>query len=64
MTNQALTFSKKDSANFFKTLNKRVNDYFKDNQIKRTGNWKIWVKTIVMFALFLSPYFLILTLRL
>ena len=61
MTKQALSFSRKDSAKFFRTLNKRVNDYFKDNNIKRTGNWKIWVKTIVMFSLFLTPYFLILT---
>ena len=62
MTKQTLSFSRGDSAVFFRTLNKRVNDYFKDNNIKRTGNWKIWVKTIVMFSLFLTPYFLILTL--
>ena len=62
MTKQALSFSRSDSATFFRTLNKRVNDYFKDNNLKRTGNWKIWLKTVVMFALFLSPYFLLLTL--
>ena len=38
MTKQALSFSRKDSAKFFKTLNKRVNDYFKENNLKRTGN--------------------------
>ena len=27
MTKQALSFSRKDPAKFFKTLNKRVNDY-------------------------------------
>ena len=64
MTEQTLSFSRNDSAKFFRTLNKRVNDYFKDNNIRRTGNWKIWVKTIVMFSLFLTPYFLILTLDL
>ena len=56
-TQKALTFSRKDSAKFFRTLNKRVNDYFKENNIKRTGNYKLWIKTIVMFALFLTPYF-------
>lgn len=61
MTKQTLTFSRTDSAKFFRTLNKRVNDYFKDNNIQRTGNWKLWVKTIVMFALFLTPYFVMLT---
>ena len=62
MLNKSLSFSRKDSANFFRTLNKRVNTYFKENEIKRTGNWKLWVKTIVMFSLFLTPYFLIRTL--
>ena len=62
MISQNISFSRKDSAKFFKTLNGRVNAYFKENRIKRTGNWKLWVKTIVMFTLFLSPYFLILTL--
>ena len=63
MIKQTLSFSRTDSAKFFKTLNKRVNDYFKDNNIKRTGNWKLWLKTIVMFSIFLTPYFLILTLN-
>lgn len=62
MANQTLSFSRTDSAKFFRTLNKRVNNYFKENNLKRTGNWKIWLKTIVMFALFLTPYFLMLTL--
>jgi linoleoyl-CoA desaturase len=64
MTKQTLSFSRTDSAKFFRTLNKRVNTYFKENNIKRTGNWKIWLKTIVMFTIFLSPYFLILTMDL
>ena len=55
-------FSKIDEHKFFRTLNKRVNDYFKENNLKKTGNWKLHLKTVVMFALFLTPYFLILTL--
>lgn len=55
-------FSKIDEHKFFRTLNKRVNDYFKENNLKKTGNWKLHLKTVVMFALFLAPYFLILTL--
>ena len=61
MAQQTLSFSRVDSAKFFRTLNKRVNNYFKENNIKRTGNWQLWVKTVVMFALFLTPYFLLLT---
>ncbi|MBN4057814.1 acyl-CoA desaturase [Olleya sp. AH-315-K02] len=64
MTKQLLSFSRTDSAKFFRTLNKRVNAYFKDNKIKKTGNWKLYTKAIVMFALFLAPLVLILTLNL
>jgi len=59
-----IKFSRVDSAKFFRTLNKRVNNYFKENEIARTGNWKLHIKTIVMFSLLLSPYFLLLTLNL
>ncbi len=64
MTNQTLSFSRTDSAKFFRTLNKRVNSYFKDNNIKRTGNWKLYTKAIVMFTLLLAPLVLVLTLDL
>ncbi len=64
MNKQTLSFSREDSAKFFRTLNKRVNNYFKENNIKRTGNWKLWVKTVIMFSIYLTPYFLFLTLDL
>src|SRR5690606_13804483 len=41
---------------------KRVNDYFKEKGVKKTGNWKLYCKTAIMFAVFLTPYFLLLTL--
>ena len=62
MNMNAPTFARNDSMKFFRTLNSRVNDYFKDNNIKKTGNWKLHLKTIIMFSLFLTPYFLILAL--
>lgn len=62
MNTPHIKFSRVDSAKFFRTLNKRVNSYFKENKIQRTGNWKIHVKAIVMFSLYLTPYFLLLTL--
>ena len=61
MKNTTIKFSRIDKAKFFKTLNKRVNSYFKDNDIKRTGNWKLFLKAIFMFALFFVPFILILT---
>ena len=62
MNQTTIKFSRKDPAQFFRTLNKRVNNYFKENKIKKTGNWKLFLKAIVMFTLFLAPYFIILTL--
>ena len=58
-TPSALKFSRKDTAQFFRTLNKRVNDYFKENNIKKSGNWKLHLKTLVMFSLYIVPYFII-----
>ena len=62
MTTPNIRFKRTDPAKFFKTLNKRVNDYFKENNIKRTGNWKLHLKTIVMFSLLFVPYITIFTL--
>lgn len=53
-------FSRKDPKNFFKTLNTRVNDYFKENKIAKTGNWKLYLKTVIMFSLLALPYVLLL----
>ena len=63
MNNTAPTFAKQDNLKFFRTLNSRVNNYFKENNIQKTGNWKLHLKAIILFAVFLTPYFLILTLE-
>lgn len=41
---------------FFTTLNKRVNEYFKTNGITRHANTEMVVKTIFMFCLYFIPY--------
>jgi linoleoyl-CoA desaturase len=48
-------------ADFFTTLNSRVNQYFKSNQISRNANAEMVIKTIFMFSLYLVPYALILS---
>ncbi|MBF03104.1 MAG: acyl-CoA desaturase [Flavobacterium sp.] len=63
MNTKTPIFSKTDNAKFFRTLNKRVNDYFKEKNLKRTGNWKLHLKTIIMFTLFLAPYFFLISLQ-
>jgi linoleoyl-CoA desaturase len=57
-----VNFSRLDSAKFFRTLNKRVNGYFKENNISRNGNWRLHIKTVIMFTLYLTPYFLLMSL--
>ena len=56
-------FSRKESQEFFKILNNRVNKYFKDHKISKTGNWRLYTKTVVMFSLLIAPYILILSLN-
>lgn len=56
-----IKFSRNDSAKFFRTLNRRVNGYFKDNNLEKSGNWRLHFKSFCMFAIFLTPYFLLLT---
>ncbi|PIF00337.1 MAG: acyl-CoA desaturase [Maribacter sp.] len=64
MDAKTVRFPRKDPAQFFKTLNKRVNQYFKETHKGKTGDWRLHLKTFIMFTLFLAPYFLILTLGL
>ena len=56
-----IRFSKTHNAEFFRTLNSRVNDYFQQNNITKYGNWKLYLKSLVVFAIFLTPYFLIIS---
>lgn len=57
---KSLRFSK-DRQDFFVTLNKRVNDYFKSNNISRHANLEMIAKTVFMFALYFVPFVLMLT---
>ncbi len=52
----SVRFSRKDPAQFFKTLRERVNGYFVENQIEKTGNFKMYFKTVVIMAIFLGGY--------
>lgn len=57
-------FSRNDQKKFFRTLNKRINNYFKENNIKKTGNAKLYFKAFVMFTLFLAPFIILMTINL
>jgi linoleoyl-CoA desaturase len=46
-------------ADFFSTLNSRVNEYFKSQNLSRNGNAEMVIKTVFMYALYFVPYALI-----
>lgn len=46
---------------FTSTLNARVNEYFKTNQLSRHANHEMVIKTICMFFAYFGPYVLIVT---
>ena len=50
------TFAKQDNLKFFRTLNTKVNNYFKENNIQKTGNWQLYLKTIILFTIFIVRY--------
>lgn len=62
MNPKTLRFSKKDPKMFFQTMRTRVNAYFEENDIKKTGNFAMYFKTVTMFCIYFVPFILVLTL--
>ena len=61
---KGIKFVTRDKTKFVRTLNKRVNNYFKENKIKKTGNGKLYLKAVFMFALLIVPLVVLLTVSL
>ena len=61
MSNTAPIMFNPDRRDFTTTMNKRVNAYFKENQLGRHANTEMVIKSIVMLALYFGPLALILT---
>jgi linoleoyl-CoA desaturase len=55
-------FVNKDKSLFFPTLRKRVDAYFTDNNLPKTGNSRILTKSIILLLLYLVPFALLLAL--
>jgi linoleoyl-CoA desaturase len=49
-------FPTKKDKDFISTLRRRVNEYFAQNNISKNANSRIFVKTAVMYALYLLPF--------
>ncbi|MBE9463295.1 fatty acid desaturase family protein [Dyadobacter subterraneus] len=60
MTNQQnIKFAAPDKSLFFPTLKKRVNQYFSEHHKSKYANKTMVVKTIVLIAAYLVPYFVL-----
>lgn len=59
MSISTVRFNNNSNRQFQTELRKRVDSYFKENKINKHGNIHLYIKTVVMFAAYLVPFFLI-----
>ena len=59
MERPTITFESNTNAEFYKTLQQRVREYFKQNNISRFGNAGMVVKTVFMISLYVVPFILL-----
>ena len=57
----SVRFNKQDRPEFYKTVNKRVNKYFKDKNLSKRANFNMKFKTVFMLALYFIPFFILLS---
>jgi len=54
-----IRFNNPAQSEFVRTLRKRVDGYFKENNIKKTGDIRVKIKAVFMFLLYTVPYSLL-----
>ncbi len=54
-----VSFNNKN-ANFFSSVNQEADSYFKSHRLSKTGNWKLYSKTIILISAALAIYLSIL----
>lgn len=59
MSTQSIRFN--NNRSFYLTAKKRVDEYFKTNNISRYGNSSMVIKSIIMFGLYFTPFFLLIS---
>ncbi|MCE3226312.1 MAG: fatty acid desaturase [Bacteroidetes bacterium] len=52
--------SNKNNLQFFSTLRKRVDEYFRENKISKHFNRQMIIKTVVLLSLYIGPFILML----
>ena len=50
-----VTFNNKNKA-FFNALKESVDNYFQENNLRKTGNWKLYLKTIILIPAAIGIY--------
>ncbi len=58
--NTSVKFVNKQQSAFFPTLRKRVNSYFKENNITRYGNREMYIKIATLLSAYIGMYLIIL----
>ena len=56
-----VNFIPKGDSEFGNIVRKRVSEYFTSNGISRTGDYRIWIKIIILPVIYLAPFVLIMT---
>ncbi|HVG42525.1 MAG TPA: hypothetical protein VM888_13000, partial [Chitinophagaceae bacterium] len=56
-------FVNRDKNLFFPTLKKRIDFYFKENNLSKYGNTSMVIKTITLLLFYIVPFIIILTLQ-
>ena len=57
----AVKFIPRNDSEFGRTVRTRVDDYFKTKKISKTGDYRIWIKVIVLPLLYLVPFIFVVT---
>jgi len=61
MATQGVKFKINDRPEFYRVLNKRVNQYFKEKNISKHANLNMKLKTVFMLTLYFTPLILLLS---
>jgi len=61
MATETLHFPSEKNNDFMLEIREKVDDYFKQNNLSKRGNFNLVIKTIVMLSLYLGPYLLMVT---
>src|SRR3972149_4657937 len=51
------------STPFMDSLTEKVNNYFHENNLRKTGNWKLYSKTVILLPLYILFFVLMITLH-